>query len=1294
MGQSINSNNLHYTSINNQTFTREFAGISSNNANIPTQSTSAPVIYSKVAHPNLEKIKEQAKYLVVQKPKWLYKNHIGMMKNAKPWQIEKQNESSNAAWAGLKTQQKLQEYKVNKINNTKQRIYNNCFYYSKQNKLGREINEHAEKMFFPLESKKERKFRRKGETIRSYTQYCDVIPRHLIRAVTPMPPGISNLVNVSLMFSVDCVAQVAGDFWRVVASGPDVKKAPNTKICVPSQTCIKLQQSKDQTQSLGVLFSIILQTKKTMENGGDISQLLFEYNGKQLSFKEAYEMAVEDAATILSNTEEMIKEYKGDTHARKIVVKENELQVILRSVWGISGGLLAKTGNTITGGALPRVDLPILFGARMLISGSDFIDGAKYSRGRHLKNPQAIMTDKALNLGLDILLPQLKPRMADELLFKHIANSPDCEDLRKEFHAFNWQDKETLLQQMDRYSLAAEKCMQKFVFCPKKTQQQVGNHYQARVGQISKNLSYEMSKHQREHALLYRKLHSVNLYISQNEGDIEARKYQQDITEQLDKNNFRQQYVQAKLNLVHGANCASEKGDFEYVKKYLDTLYVLEESYKRDEKSLRQVIKNKVLDNSVSAQLRSSYNLIMNASYNVITADHQQFHQQFVFRLNSFEIFAVDATLKELDHIAQVGDGDISGIEKIFNHHVASLVASGLFLGPVFVAALWQYPEHLQQFNRPKHHELYVKSLLHLIKASASKAKAESFVLHEKLVKLKQNPNANQGKILNIEHKLELIKYTLEEIPKIHKVLQTSIGDVDAMKNIMNSAVLSAKKEDGLQTKLNIINNIAAMASGFNDKPVSENTNNITNTRDVNQPKLKYQLNSKFIFRRNINQSHTQAIDLVKKVSQNTNMQKKGFKRAMYRIKHINNPYDSGDLNEQSFTKSRSITSNIADSYSQLYSKIYSAYQIEDVKEKSTSDLILDIFNKIPSKNIADKVIFIKKIRDLKTNLENELNSNNLNLNLNQIKNMQLVVNSIINFEFKIKDSEFIKHYESLPKEQIVVNSPDGKNETILDISNHTNYVRSIENDIYQNIDYVPKANFKDRQVKNAKNLYTKTIIPAGKFVSEQLPVYAFNVPLTLVNYAVNLPRQHKHKKDLQVQYQATHEVFFKDGADGTKGIASYHILEQKDKASSVSKKLAAQKLQEYYEQNKDAIMSDKKICYDINARQQKLEYLKTQITKMPAIEYNIKLHALQQEIANFQKKRNYTYQTYLLMRHELNNLDQTALNTITQQSMRKEVNFAPRYTDKVSSELNKLKSQQSIMTDYNSGIEPTAVAS
>ncbi len=1311
----------------------------------------------------LDILKNKAKYQVLQKPIYLYKQHVGIINGKRAWNNDKKNASIDAAWSGLKAQQQLQAHKVQNINTKGQRIANKCNYFSTLNKLGREINYHAEDMFFPLETKQERKFRRRGERQRGQTQPLDILPRNLIRSFLPIPSAVSSLVTSSLVFALDGGSQMLADSVQNIIPGPMVNKAPNTKVQVSSETCVKLKQQNKDIDGLSAVFSIILAVKQASIEGKDLNSMQITYKGKQLSWKEAYNTAMVDAVDMMPVNDELIRECKGDIHARTIKIKENILQCIVRNTWAVSGGLLGKSINTASGGVVPRGDLMVRQAVQEIAAGYDWMDAYRYRRGRHIKNPQAIMTNEALEIGLDVLLPNLEPDISDKLIFKHIAAAPNCVKLRQEFSNFNWNDEQAIVQQMYAHKDIAKKCMQKFLFCPIKIQQQVVTHHQARTGTILQNLDFEMAKLESQCATLYARLKAIDADIEKNgskskyaneETAQKHKKYsREEILEKIDKNKFYQLYAQHRYGLLKAANNAAEKNNYTKCKKYLDELYVIEMSFKQDEMRILTVLRKKVLDTTISAQLRSPIHTVINNFISTVKGDHNVLKMETLFRFNTFGIYSADPTLDKLDSLGDMRNDFDKHMESIakeqfniehndhgsyipvfdqWSHaHISSIIANGVFFGPTIVVSMWQYLEHLNKFGRSLHHEFYIKSLIQKTEHIITQANLEYIALQEKIEIIRQKDPNNINKITNLQNKLQQIQFTLKEMPKVKQALQLTIGNVNELKNILTGPRISSTEKEGQKTKLDLANSMAAMLSGLINMGDNSENNSEINTNTSTSSKYNNTVLQRMTqrFRRDENQEHKKAITIAQKITQDRqSCAKPGIlwtRRTLHRIQNSFNPYKDF----QYLGEARELLRKEDGLENKFYNSIYSMYSLNDIKTKTMSQILQDMFDKIPPNRIADKLSFLEKIRTLKVSLQDELSKN---LNENTFQNINKFIVSMNTFLNIVDGSDFGKNIEHMPTVKKTIKAADGT-KVLLDRSNNTHRVQHMQDAMY--MDYAAMNSKKTFTKGKIKNIYKKNMLPLGRFVFSELPVFMINMPLTIARHGYSMQRQHHHFKQLQIKRQVVHEEQFKDVIESEselkssneklltkqgyindplreereiqlnnsmrKGVGSIMLEAERSKLAPSYKKEQLQKIKDYYESNKIDIVMDKLTLLKIDTKTKQLESLEPEI--MSISQYKIKKATLKIEIQKLVKSLTGKYHSYYLMQENLQNIDHQTINNITNILMRKESNYAPRYTKEVDQAVLKfrksLKEKDSVLNrgqdeqeaqDFNSNILQT----
>jgi hypothetical protein len=515
--------------------------------------------------------------------------------------------------------------------------------------MGRALNQEMTQAFFPNETRGERCKRWGGEFIRGATQPLDILPRNILKAFAPLPPGLSNLINHAALTFLDPLAQQAADVAQKLSPGsvvsrPDIMRIQQNGISTAHQMSARKAQLEAVATRLKAYCQIV----------ADASNLTGKARESKLG---EIEKAADELFDAMAETDEAVAAYKGDTYKRKEKIRENMLQGLVRAAWAVSVTPVSQAFNILSGGIIPRADVLLRQGVQMAGAGVDYIHAQDYVRGRHIKSPIGIFTKEAIDAGFHMSLPNMDKTSARVAVLKHIAISNNASNIRNKFPDIYWEGvasddlhqypKEQLNEIIN--SEVVCQCVKEFLFSPNKIQDKITHYSEEKIDAIKYNAMQKIAKMQREHAKLYRQLKYI-------QNDIATKGINSDYSEQNAKK--KKVYSEPEiLELISKNKAEQDRFDDEYRLFEQATVYALSQK-NRDIKvdpnwaySLDELYK-KYPDSSILKQLKSNTKLMWKTFSNNVVRDPATWRNETLFRQNQFPIFAIDNTLSELNKIA------------------------------------------------------------------------------------------------------------------------------------------------------------------------------------------------------------------------------------------------------------------------------------------------------------------------------------------------------------------------------------------------------------------------------------------------------------------------------------------------------------------------------------------------------------------------------------------------------------------------------------------------------------------
>ncbi len=1034
------------------------------------------------------KFKPQTTYIA---PKWLHKTHNKIMHTAHEWNGDKKRESIEHAFNALNIQQDLYAHKRDILSQSKsKRIFSCIGYFSKEHKMGRALNQEMTHAFYPLETKPEKLKRLWGEAVFGATQPLNLLPTNIIKAFTPLPLGLSNLVTHAIATSLNPLAQQAADVVQKLSPGPMVSKPSNmciqqTGISTSHQMNARDAQLKTIAERLKIYFSIIAQSA------------VLAGKKREEKLKEV-DSAIEELFEAIAETDEAEQAYKGDTYIRKLKIKENIGQTLVRAAWATTITPVSKAFSSILG--IPRADVLIRQGAQMVAASIDYIHAQDYIRGRHIKSPIGIFTPEAIDAGFHISMPNLDRIQARTLVLEHIACSNNCENIRKKFHAIPWKQiaggyfskcsQQNLIKILNSENEC--NCVKEFLFSPNKIQNQITHYPEKRINAIKYNAMQKMAEMQREKANLYRRLESIrkDIALKGNDSDyspLNAKKCkvytEKEILDCIKQNQTKQDKFDDEYRLFDQASIYAQSHKEKDIKIDPNWAYSLDELYR------------KYPESSILKQLKSNTRLMWKTFTNNVVRDPSMWRNETLFRQHQFPIFAVDNTLAELNKIAD----NLPHTDGIFHKEIVSFVANAAFFSPQNILSLWLYYENIAKFKRPKHHAFYVKVMLEKSRIVLSQNKTEKVKLENKL----RDKNINYNERINIQSKLECVNFILENLPKQMASLELFNGNPQTFVNLLD------KQESHISeyTKVNLANSIASMAAGLIN-PVSSihKKNNAVNLQG-------------------------QALELSKKINPQIQTGGINIARTLYNIKTTFNPYHGiKHFNKIKHAFEQNKTSNTFNAFT-----VYGSKNCPD----SLTNVCFDIFNKISSDRVADKSLFISKLSENNKVIKNKIQDlyNQLSNNLTNEKRLQIYIQIRKYHIFYTQIQAFLdKMHLPVEKGGFAGIIKDTKTINLLfhkgkiqkrniDLSVSGHYTHALERDPF--LDVKALNSKKKFSWGKAKNIAKTAVMPAARFLFDELPRHILTTPITIIRGLSDLEISRKANKQTRITQEYTRASLF-----------------------------------------------------------------------------------------------------------------------------------------------------------------------
>jgi hypothetical protein len=794
-------------------------------------------------------------------PKYLHKTFQQNVDTKQTWSTAKQETSQNAAWKGILIREELLEHKINLA--SKNIAMRSLAYLpmrmSKVNRLNAQIRNESTHVFEPLMDFWGKMHTRSGEALRGMSQCIDSSFRNGISAFFVLTGNkevdIEPLLSIDvdqptklfilqiMSTAMDTPGQIWGDVFQGMTKGQDIIK--------PKHMFIQNSGTSSAAQMKSRLHSIIALSQHLMrcverahieipelnkqlqlidiDRTLSAQQKIIQIQAIQEKIQKIHTPIEQALGKIVDATYEMqeaIFRAKGDTAHRKLKIKEKICTGIARGICIATIDPFSDLISAATNGIVPRGDLLV---RNLLIQpftlSIDFILSYRFIRACHIKDPEALLTEDALNINLDKNLGNMNKYERTRIILEYIAQSkqPKCIALRNKFKNLPWQDianfslrkkKDNNTYNAQLHNLSntlstqgqhANACMREFTISPLQIQKCISHFPQAKIERILSNVKEQLAKLKREKTRLYLQKKHIDKDIldkkSNNQCSIYANsdiakknhvKSQQQIDDEI---HAKQQEIEAlELDIVDfNRTCMY----YDYVAKLTpeeikvhqnidaalqakypniinpDWKYSIENIYQR---SINLKYKSPMLNH-----LRSYTRLVMRSTINDMMSPGL-FREKALFRDNQFQIFAT-SVFQEADKVTADLHNDAHNInheEKTFHNwmikELVSICVIGVLCPTQIGVAMITLQESIRRYGRTRHHDFYLNTFIKMAEFASNQN------INDQSQNLENIHIANKA----VQKYAHRIKYYVSSNPNITNAYQTYCIIINKMKHKQN----------------------------------------------------------------------------------------------------------------------------------------------------------------------------------------------------------------------------------------------------------------------------------------------------------------------------------------------------------------------------------------------------------------------------------------------------------------------------------------------------------------------------